>query len=216
MRWSTRTTAESRAIRRFAQDVRYRIYRQEDEAACVGIYRALESGFPSGGEPEFLERLRQSDRCIVVAERQGSVIGMGGISMESENVAMLWYGLVLPEHQGKGIGTTLALLRLCSLPSDEFNVFIYTLAKPRTFYRRLGFSICSEWGDEHGQQHPIANLHLGGFRRDFVLDILRSRGVIFKGPLIPCMKDSSAIGPIAGEDGSTRAPVVTPGEESTA
>ncbi len=185
--WSTRTPTELRAIRRYPRDVRFRTFQPADEAACLGIYQSLEAGFPANGTDNFLASLRSPDSAIVVAERDGVVIGMGGISLSGKNTATLWYGLVAPAHQGSGIGIALALLRLCSLPSDDFAVFIYTLHRPEGFYRRLGFRTFSQWDDEHGCQHPFALLDLAGFRRDFVLDILRTRGVALEGTLVPQM-----------------------------
>ena len=184
-RWSTRTRAELRAIRRYPRDVRFRNYHPADEAACLGIYQSLEAGFPTNGTDNFLASLRRPDSAIVVAERDGVVIGMGGISLTGKNTATLWYGLVSPAHQGSGIGIALALLRLCSLPSDDFAVFIYTLHRPEGFYRKLGFQTCSQWDDQHGCKHPLALLDLAGFRREFVLDILRTRGVALEGTLVP-------------------------------
>jgi predicted N-acetyltransferase YhbS len=183
--WSTRTRAELRAIRRYPLDVRFRIFQPADEDACLEIYQSLESGFPANGTDNFLTSLRSSANSIVVAERDGTIVGMGGISLSGKNTATLWYGLVAPAHQGSGIGIALALLRLCSLPSDDFAVFIYTLHRPEGFYRRLGFQTFSQWDDEHGCKHPFALLDLAGFRRDLVLDILRTRGVALEGTLVP-------------------------------
>jgi len=183
--WSTRSRAELRAIRRYPLDVRYRLYQPADEPACLGIYQSLETGFPPDGTEDFLASLRHPDNAIVIAERNGEVVGMGGISLSGKSTATLWYGLVSPAHQGSGIGTALALLRLCSLPSDDFAVFIYTLYRPEGFYRRLGFDTFAEWEDDHGEKHPVAMLDLAGFRRDHVLEILRTRGVVLDGTLIP-------------------------------
>jgi predicted N-acetyltransferase YhbS len=199
--WSTRTRAELRAIRRYPRDVRFRIFQPGDEDACLGIYQSLEAGFPANGTDNFVAALRRSDNGIVVAERDGAVIGMGGISLSGKNTATLWYGLVAPAHQGSGIGIALALLRLCSLPSDEFAVFIYTLHRPEGFYRRLGFQTVSQWDDEHGCKHPWALLDLAGFRRDFVLDVLRKRGVVLEGTLAPRLGGGYLIDRIRLPDG---------------
>jgi predicted N-acetyltransferase YhbS len=200
--WSTRTRAELRAIRRYPRDVRFRLYQPADEAACLGIYESLQEGFPANGTDNFLASLRRPDNAIVVAERGGVVIAMGGISLSGKNTATLWYGLVSPAHQGSGIGIALALLRLCSLPSDDFAVFIYTLHRPEGFYRRLGFRTCSQWDDEHGCKHPFALLNLIGFRRDFVLDILRRRGVVLEGTMVPKQGGAYLIDRIRQPDGS--------------
>jgi hypothetical protein len=183
--WTTRTLAEYRALHRFPRDVRFRIYQPADEAACLGIYQSLEEGFPANGTDNFLTTLRASDSSAIVAERNGVIVGMGGISLSGKSTATLWYGLVSPAHQGCGIGIALALLRLCALPTDDFAVFIFTLQRPEGFYRRLGFRTFSKWDDEHGSKHPLALLDLAGFRRDFVLDLLRARGVVLEGTLVP-------------------------------
>lgn len=200
--WSTRTAAEFQAVRSYPRDVRFRIYKPSDEDACLEIYRSLEDGFPPNGTDDFLGSLRNPDNAFVVAVREGTVVGMGGISLNGEGTATLIYGLVSPAHQGSGIGTALALLRLCSLPSDDFSVIIYTLEKPKSFYRRLDFRVAFEWDDEHGQKHPAAMLDLAGFRRDFVLDILRTRGVMLEGPLVPRLSSGTLIDRFRMNDGS--------------
>jgi predicted N-acetyltransferase YhbS len=200
--WTTRTRAELRAIRRYPRDVRFRLYQPADEAACLGIYESLREGFPSNGTDDFVAALRRYDSAIVVAERDGAVIAMGGISLSGESTATLWYGLVSPSHQGSGIGIALALLRLCSLPSDDFAVFIYTLHRPEGFYRRLGFRTFSQWDDQHGCKHPWALLDLTGFRRDFVLDILQKRGVVLEGTLVPRLGGAYMIDRIRLPNGS--------------
>lgn len=184
-RWAANTLAELRAVRCYPPGVRFRIFAPSDEAACLELYRSLESGFPEAGTDNFLASIRNPDNAYVVAERDGIVIGMGGISLSGECTATLYYGLVAPAHQGTGIGTALALLRLCSLPSDDFGVIIYTLRKPQSFYRKLGFQAWLEWEDRHGEKHPMAVLDLAGFRADRVLEILESRGVTLEGTLVP-------------------------------
>jgi GNAT superfamily N-acetyltransferase len=200
-RWSTRTQAEFRAIRRYPRDVRFRIFQTADESACLEIYQSLKAGFPPNGTDNFLASLRHRDSAIVVAEREGVIIGMGGISMSGENTATLWYGLVSPAYQGSGIGTALTLFRLCTLPSDEFGVMIYTLRKSQGFYAKLGFQSWFEWNDGDGHKHPAALLDLAGFRRDFVLDALRDRGVVLDGTLVPRPPDEVRFDRILHPDG---------------
>lgn len=205
LKWISSTEAECRAFRRFPDDARYRCYSASDEAECVAIYRALESGFPDEGIEEFLKCLRRTENGIIVAERAGRVVGMGGISLAGSNTAIMYYGLVAPDQQGLGIGTALALLRLCSLPPSDLppTVFIWTLKKPQHFYRRFGFRTYHEWDDSKGGKHPAALLDLTGFRPDFTLGVLRRRNVVLEGELIPRRVAQPFLDKIRLPDGAT-------------
>ncbi len=187
LKWTSSTEAECRAFRKFPDDVRYRIYNSSDETDCVAIYRDLESGFPDEDIQSFLDCLRCPANDFIVAERAGRVVGMGGVSLTGRNVAVLYYGLVAPDHQGMGIGTALTLLRLCSLPPGDLppTVLIYTLEKPQSFYHRFGFTTHTEWEDSKGETHPAAHLDLTDFRPDFTRGVLLRRNVVLEGELKP-------------------------------
>lgn len=205
LKWTSSTEAECRAFRKFPDDVRYRIYHSSDEAECVAIYRDLESGFPDEDIELFLETIRSPDSGFIVAERAGRVVGMGGISLIGQDTAVMCYGLVAPDHQGLGIGTALALLRLCALTPGDLppTVFIFTLEKPQSYYHRFGFKTYAEWEDSKGGKHPAAYLDLTDFRADFARGVLRRRNVVLEGELKPRPSDRSLIDKIRRSDGST-------------
>lgn len=205
LKWTASTEAECQAFRRFPDDVRYRTYQPSDEEECVAIYRDLESGFPNNGIEGFLESLRRPENGIIVAERAGRIVGMGGISLAGRNTAVMYYGLVSPGQQGVGIGTALALLRLCALRPGDLppTVFIFTLEKPQSYYRRFGFKTYTEWEDSKGGKHPTAFLDLTGFRPDFVRGVLRRRHVVLEGELTPQPSERLWIDKISRADGST-------------
>ena len=205
LKWTSSTEAEWRAFRKFPNDVRYRIYKSSDEAECLAIYRDLESGFPDKGTEVFLKSLRRPGNGFIVAERAGRVVGMGGISSAGRDTAVMYYGLVSPDQQGLGIGTALALLRLCALTPGDLppTVFIFTLEKPQSYYHRFGFKTYTEWEDSKGGKHPAAFLDLTGFRPDFTRGVLRRRNVVLEGELKPHPSERSLIDKIRRADGST-------------
>lgn len=210
LQWTASAEAECRAFRKFPDDVKYRLYTETDEADCIAIYRDLESGFPAEGIDLFLECLRRPGNGFIVAERAGRVVGMGGISLAGKNTAEMYYGLVSPDQQGLGIGTALALLRLCALNPVGLppTVFIFTLEKPQSYYHRFGFKTFGEWEDPKGGKHPTAFLDLTDFRADFTRDVLRRRNVVLEGELKPGLPERSLIDKIRLPDGSTEYRVV--------
>lgn len=205
LKWTSSTEAECQAFRKFPYDVRYRLYASTDEADCIAIYNDLKSGFPDEGIDGFLQSLRRPANGFIVAERAGRIVGMGGISLTGKDTAVMCYGLVSPDQQGQGIGTALALLRLCALKPGDLppTVFIWTLQKPQTYYHRFGFKTYSEWEDSNGGKHPAAMLDLTDFRPDFTRGVLRRRHVVLEGELIPPLSGGVLIDKIELPDGST-------------
>jgi hypothetical protein len=90
------------------------------------------------------------------------VVGCGAVHLLGSEVALLFYGLIAPEHQRKRIGATLILLRLAQLPASPAGYFVFILAVEASVstYRRFGFIESGKWTDDDGKQHPAALLRI--------------------------------------------------------
>ena len=99
--------------------------------------------------------------CRSVAESEGRLVAAGGISyLQKPYIAVLSFGLVRPDQQGRGVDTALLLTRLSLLSLDRpvHHVLIFAVAKSVGFYKRFGFNFFSPWRDIHGQEQPAARL----------------------------------------------------------
>lgn len=133
--------------------LRVRPYSPADFQACRELYTLNEPGrFPPGVLPEFEEILQSGRALFLVAEKDGSVCGCGGIYTSSDRYpqASLFFGLIHPEMWGQGIGTTLLLARLSLLPKYVWIVTMFPVAASVEFYRRFNFR---EFGL---YDHPVA------------------------------------------------------------
>src|SRR5690242_7316213 len=92
-----------------------------DIPQCLQIYKLNEPGrFPEGVIDKYEKALREQNSYFLVAEKDGRIVATGGIHrFLRPHVATLCFGLVHPEHQGKGIGTALLLARLALLGDKE-------------------------------------------------------------------------------------------------
>ena len=94
---------------------------------------------------ELVERALKNNLYDVVAVADGEVIGMGRLVGDG---VMYWYLqeiVVLPEHQGKGIGTAIVnkLLEYITehtVKGDFTSVGLTAAAGKESFYERFGFS----------------------------------------------------------------------------
>jgi GNAT superfamily N-acetyltransferase len=117
-----------------------------DFATCEEIYRSNEGVyFPSGFYEKFQVWLRKEDRLVLVAEMDGRVAGLGGISLlasEWGDVAVLEFGMVHPSCSRLGLGTALLLARVALLPESVLpSRLMMTSAGPSvSFYSRFGFA----------------------------------------------------------------------------
>lgn len=129
---------------------------------CLEIYALNEKDrFPLGVRDLYRKTLLEEATYTLVAEKGGRVIASGGLSyLMREDVAALSFGLVHPDHQGSGIGTSLLLARLALLDPKRpiYTVCIFAVDKSFGFYRRFGFEPFEAWQDEHGQRHPSGSL----------------------------------------------------------
>jgi GNAT superfamily N-acetyltransferase len=95
-----------------------------------------------GWDEEYLSAIVSMSFAFVAAQApDGTWIGMGRLISDGVSDAYLQDIVVLPEWEGKGIGTAIVtlLLRICN---NSGILWIGTIAEPGTeyFYRRFGFA----------------------------------------------------------------------------
>jgi predicted GNAT family N-acyltransferase len=125
-----------------------RPYSLRDLAACLAIFDGNAPRFFAPGERAdfagFLEALPHADQPYLVLERDGQVIGCGGLSIEPEKrQASLSWGMVARPHHGTGLGARLTAGRLAlarATPGIDA-VVIETSQHTQGFYARLGFAV---------------------------------------------------------------------------
>jgi predicted N-acetyltransferase YhbS len=106
--------------------------------------------------------LVQGSAYYLVAGDDRRVIASGGLSYQSQDRAVLCFGLVHPSQQGRGIGTALVLARLSLLKPNRtgYHVFVFAVEDSFGFYRRFGFRDFQAWRDPQGDTQPSGHLFL--------------------------------------------------------
>jgi len=162
----------------------FRTYTPGDFGRCVEIHDANAEGrFPQGSRRDFLDYLQRVPTGLIIAETEGEIAGFGGLSVVSENVHVLCFGMVHPEFQGLGVGSTLALPRLqaaARVPDVHF-VVIYAVQKSLTFYERFGFESHAVWIGPDGKEYPIGLLNFWSHQLNRVDKVLAQRGHCVRG-----------------------------------
>lgn len=143
-------------IERYLRPLQFRAYRESDFDACLAIWRANEGeAFPSGYEPLYTESLQQRESFILVGESAGELVCSGGIAYHgTRDCAILSFGLVAPEHQRRGFGTTLLIARLALLDPLPHGCSVAMEVTPEsfTFFQRFGFEGYHIHTDELGNR----------------------------------------------------------------
>jgi ribosomal protein S18 acetylase RimI-like enzyme len=107
--------------------LRFRRFEPEDIAKCLDLYTRNEPGrFPAGVKEDYATLLSEQSTYVLVAEKDGRLVASGGLFYYSrKNMAGLCFGLVHPQFQGTGIGTTMVLARLALLSPAAWNLGAY-------------------------------------------------------------------------------------------
>jgi len=144
----------------------FRRFEAGDLPSCVELYALNERGrFPDGIMEQYRNSLAAQKSYYLVCEKDGRIVASGGVSYWiREDMAVLCFGLVHPDFQGRGIGTALLLARLALLnPSRAtYRVLIFGVERAIKFYRRCGFQDFTPWQDPNGGKHPSGYLVLTG------------------------------------------------------
>ncbi len=189
-RWVAPNAIHRQLFPRPSVDFRLRPYREPDRDAMLGLYDAnAPDRFP---EPDrlkferFLDSDPESDSYFVAESAGGEIVACGGVSLLHDRVNVLSYGLVSPEHQGRGVGSALALARLTfatRVAGQNFSL-IFAVPKSLGFYHRFGYVEVGAWDGDDGKQYPAAGL---GYAHDVfepIESILEERGLLID-PSLP-------------------------------
>lgn len=142
-----------------------RLIADEDTARCEEIYLANEVDyFPEGFFDSFRHWLRAKDSLQFIAELDGNVVGVGGISLRDEfwgETAVLEYGMVHPAYARRGVGTALLLVRIAALPKTKLpcKVLMSSAGETVSFYKRFGFVfVTKQWVNNTLLPFYVANV----------------------------------------------------------
>jgi methionyl-tRNA formyltransferase len=126
------------------------IIRQENPADVDAIRAVIREAFGGAQEADLVDRLRSDNDLLVslVAEQDGQIIGHVGFSriwIVEDGRRVPGVGLaplaVLPEHQRRGVATTLVEAGHVRLRHDGESI-VFVLGAPK-YYGRFGFSVSS-------------------------------------------------------------------------
>src|SRR5437867_1947222 len=104
--------------------------------SVVALYRA--NGWSAAEKPELLHKALLASHSLITAWDDGKLIGLGNAISDGYLVVYYPHLLVLPEYQGRGIGTRLMQLLLARY--DGFHQQMLVADERATeFYRKCGF-----------------------------------------------------------------------------
>jgi len=121
-------------------------FRQEAKGDQAGVRRVNEQAFETGSEADLVDTLREHGAFVLsmVAEQKGDIVGhvlVTTVKISNEADAFDAIGIgpmaVLPEHQRKGIGTS--LLKTALIKCRELGHEIVIVLGHPEFYPRFGF-----------------------------------------------------------------------------
>lgn len=126
--------------------------RDEEERDFAAVYAVNESAFETSAEADLVSVLREQAEPLVslIAENGGSVIGHIMLSpvVPPEHSGLKIMGLapmaVVPEHQGRGVGSSLVRAGLEACRKIGFGAVV--VLGHSEYYPRFGFSPASRYG----------------------------------------------------------------------
>jgi len=138
------------------------LIRAESPADAAAVRAVHKAAFTTDAEARLVDAIRANgnDRVSLVAETQGRIVGhvlFSPVDVEGTEGIGLAPVAVLPDFQGRGIGT--ALIKAGIAACGELGVkFIVVLGEPR-YYRRFGFRP-THLGNEYGVGEEFMALDL--------------------------------------------------------
>ena len=101
--------------------------------------------------PDDLERVNQNSWLVVSAYDENTLVGFGRVVTDYVLHAMIYDMIVLPDYQGRGIGTRIieTLVNRCKEQGIR-DVQLFCAKGKRAFYERNGFEVRAE--DAPGMQ----------------------------------------------------------------
>jgi N-acetylglutamate synthase-like GNAT family acetyltransferase len=116
-----------------------RAYQSSDQSACLTIHN---------NEPQLETYLNASPQHFYVMEHEGSILGCGGFSLDSQSAQLHW-GAVHADWRRQGLGRYLLMYRLKEISRHSNIEWVYAKVPNAfsSFYERNGFRLHSSDGD---------------------------------------------------------------------
>lgn len=131
------TTSESEG----PADIRYSDTRDLPVEAVVRLYRA--NGWSSAEKPLLLQKALASSHAVITAWDRELLVGLGNAINDGHLVVYYPHLLVLPEYQGRGIGSGL-MQRLMAQYAGFHQHMLVADGRAIDFYRKCGFERAGE------------------------------------------------------------------------
>src|SRR5437867_7782445 len=132
----------------FYSPMSFRPYTPADKAACLAIFDSNAARFFSPSDREDFEAFLQNPPGFfgVLCDEKEMIIGCGGIGVRPGTThAVLTWGMIHADFQGRGWGKELTLARLrklADLPAVT-KVVLSTTQEAAGFYEKMGFQVLS-------------------------------------------------------------------------
>lgn len=122
-----------------------RKYEEKDYAEVLNLL-ALNTPtyFAPAEEKDFIDYLHHHIELYYVIEKQGLVVGCGGINFQKDkNKAVISWDIIHPDYQGKGVGTLLLKYRIEVIHKlDDIQIIqVRTSQHSFPFYEKNGFEL---------------------------------------------------------------------------
>ena len=116
--------------------IQYRETRELSRESVLALYRANE--WSSAEKPELLHQALLASHSVVTAWDGSTLVGLGNAISDGYLVVYYPHLLVLPEYQGRGIGTEL-MRRLMARYQGFHQHMLVADGRALDFYRKCGF-----------------------------------------------------------------------------
>lgn len=130
-----------------------RLYKPADKSSVLELFQLNTPRYFHPSEKEGFSNYLDNEReGFFVVEVDGAILGCGGMNYHGPT-GMLSWGIIHPEHHGKGIGSLLTRHRIEVLKSNPSVKEIITRTSQHTyaFYLKQGFKVVKTekdyWGD---------------------------------------------------------------------
>ena len=121
-----------------------RSYEEKDQLELIQLIRLnTPTYFATEEEADFIHYLEKEREDYFVIALQQQVIGCGGINYSSDKkTAIISWGILHPDFQGKGLGKQLLAFRLAHIKNQHIlSVVVRTSQVAFLFYQKQGFAI---------------------------------------------------------------------------
>ena len=136
-------------------DIRYSDARELPVEGVLKLYRANE--WSSAQKPELLHKALLASHSLVTAWAGGKLVGLGNAISDGHLVVYYPHLLVLPEYQGRGIGTRLMQMLMARYAGFHQHMLVAD-GRAIEFYRKCGFERAGKTEDAIREYKEYARL----------------------------------------------------------